>query len=456
VATRRKTRSEPRYRLTDVGNSLRFTEDHWGRLIYVPGPGWHGWDGMRWRLDNESAPYRAAKETAHRLRLEASEIDDPALADGVFRWATNSESRARIDSMVDLARRGERTTRGLLLPLDELDAHSHLLTCSNGVVNLKTGRSRGHIPDDYLTRLVKLDYDPKAKAPRWAEFLNEVFDGNAELIAYVQRAVGYSLTGETREQTMFIAHGSGANGKSVFMETVAAAAGEYAATAASDTFVSARRDAIPNDLARFRGARLVRVPETEDGAGLARQVIKRITGGDSIAARFLHREWFEYYPTFKVWLVTNHLPSIPHNDLATWRRIRVVPFDNTIPGSKRDPRLASKLRAELPGILAWAAAGARAWYKEGLGYGPEVARKATQDYRARQDTVGRFLDEETEYDSEARTLNTALYDGYLAWCRSEGQQPISRTALNKALRERGYGEAKVGAGDRVFLGVRLR
>jgi putative DNA primase/helicase len=456
-ATRSPVRAQPRARLTDAGNSLRFTVDHAGHLIYVGGPGWHVWDKKRWLLDNESAPYRAAKETAFRIRREAERIEDETVAKKVFAWALASENISRLHAMVSLARRGERKSEGLRVAVERLDARPNLLTCANGTINFKTGQLQPHDRDDYITRLVNVRYDPNATCLRWNRFLREVFRDDEEVIAYVQRAAGYSLTGETNEQAIFIAHGEGANGKSVFMETVAEAAGEWAVNAATETFASTRHgSAIPNDLARLRGARLVRAPETEDGAMLARQIIKRITGGDAVSARLLYQEWFEYYPTFKVWLVTNHLPSIPVGDYATWRRIRLIPFTRTFSPKEQDKHLRAKLRRELPGILAWAVVGAQAWYRSGLGETPEAAELALYDYRKSQDTVGRFLDEELVDDPAGVLYKTELYHAYQTWCGTEALRPISRTAFYKAVRERGYTEGKTGPGDRVFRGLRQR
>ena len=305
--------------------------------------------------------------------------------------------------------------------------------------------------------MIEIPYENAAKAPQWLAFVDRVFDGDEASVHYVQRAVGYSLTGDTSEQVLFMPHGPGANGKSVFMETVAAAAGEWSLTASAETFIATRSSGgVPNDLARMRGARLVRVPETEDGATLARQIIKRITGGDEIAARYLYHEWFEYRPTFKVWLVTNHLPKVPYNDHATWRRIRVIPFRVTIPSEERDPRLSEKLRDELPGILAWAIVGARAWYRDRLGVDPAAVSEATDAYRRQQDTTGRFLKEETEDRFGTVIAKTDLYAAYRDWCKSEELTANSPRAFYGAIRERGYPQRKVGTGVRVFDGLRLR
>jgi putative DNA primase/helicase len=192
------------------------------------------------------------------------------------------------------------------------------------------------------------------------------------------------------------------------------------------------------------------------GAALARQIIKRVTGGDTVSARFMYREWFEFVPVFKVWLVTNHLPSVPYADAATWRRIRVLPFRRTFSKREQDPRLREKLREELPGILAWAVSGAREWYRQGLGSPPVAIVDALDGYRLQQDTTGRFLEEETSRTSDARAYKSDLYKAYRDWCESEGLAANSSRAFHDALRARGCVERKDGSGNRYFVGLKLR
>jgi putative DNA primase/helicase len=458
----------PRHATTDAGNSLRFTEDHEGELIYVKGPGWHIWDGKRW-LRNDDAAIVAAKETARRIRFEAAAQQVPDQYKRVFAHAFQSEGRARLQAMVALASKGEIAGPGLVVPVERLDARPHLLNCRNGTVNLKTGRLSPHRKEDYLTHLIDVDYDPKAAAPRWQRFLREVFKDNAKLIEYVQRLSGYSVTGSNTEKLFVIAHGETDTGKSVYSETLGLILGELAHVALADTFVSQnQRSGNPaHDLACMRGARFVRVPETGDNERLARQVIKTITGADKVAARFLYKEPFSYRPQFKIWIVTNHLPQVPHTDAATWNRIRVIPFrQQAFRATRRrkpppgvvvmDRELRSKLEKELPGILTWLVQGAYKWFRSGLGEEPIEAVEAKFDYRASQDTVGRFLDDEVVDDPESRVETTAMNAEYKRWCQSEGLRPIGRNAFHTALRDRGYhGDSKDSQGVRYYPGVRL-
>jgi putative DNA primase/helicase len=448
----------PRYHLTDAGNSLRFSEDHEGELVYVRGPGWHVWDGKRW-LNDEDAAYRAAKDTARRIRYEAAAIQDKDKSAPVFVHARSSENRGRIEAMIHLASKGEIANMGLVVPIAKLDAHPHLLNCANGTVNLKTGRLSPHRKEQYISHLIDLDYDPKAKAPLWEKSLREIFNGDDDLIAFVQRAFGYSTTGEPNpEKCLFIPHGTGDNGKSLLMETVTDVLAELAHVAASDTFVSSnqKHGSTQNDLASMRGARLVRVPETGDGERLARHIIKMITGGDTIRARFLYREYFSYMPLFKVWIVTNHLPAVPHTDKAAWSRIKVIPFAREFGPKEQNKRLREQLRKERSGILTWIVRGAYDWYKHGLGELPLAVAEATFDYRASQDTVSRFLLEDVIDDQHSRVPKPLLYDEYRTWCKSEGLNAIGRNTFHEAIRERGYRETKDSRGDRFYPGLRLR
>jgi putative DNA primase/helicase len=423
----------------------------------VKGPEWFVWDGKRWVADNDAA-YRAAKETARRIRLEAAAIQGDK-SDAVFRHARNSESRGRIEAMVALASKGEIAHMGLVVPIERLDQPSHLLNCTNGTVNLKTGKLSSHRKDDFLTHLVDVAYDPAAKAPLWERTLREVFDGDDELIAWVRRAFGYSATGEPNpEKTLFIPHGTGDNGKSLIVETITDVLGGLAHVAAADTFVTSnlRHGNIQNDLASMRGARLVRVPETDDGERLARQVIKTITGGDTIKARFLYREHFEYRPRFKVWIVTNHLPNVPHTDRAAWSRIRVIPFRREFGAGEQNRKLRTLLQKEREGILTWIVCGAYEWYRHGLGEPPLAVAEATFDYRTSQDTISQFVEHELLDDADGRVSKTELFDLYKDWCRGEGRAAIGRTAFHTALRDRGYLEKKDSFGNRYYAGIRQR
>jgi putative DNA primase/helicase len=288
-----------------------------------------------------------------------------------------------------------------------------------------------------LSKLAPVSFDPDADSPLWSAFLHKIMAGNPELIGFVQRAVGYSLTGDTSEQKFFVCWGGGANGKSTLLRTVQAMLGAYAVCTSIETLVVKRGSSATNDVARLAGARLVSAVEAEDGQRLAEERVKHMTGGDAIAARFLYHEHFEFRPTFKLWLATNHRPQVRGTDEAIWRRINLVPFTVSIPESEQDRKLPEKLEAELPGILAWSVAGCLRWQADGLATPGEV-RAATDEYRRAEDTIGSFLEDCCDLFPDAITPARELYAAYVAWCERTGEKsPLSQKKLGPRLRERG-------------------
>src|SRR5262249_35693849 len=285
-----------------------------------------------------------AKETVLNMYAEAHEIENESLRKDLAEHALRSESEARLRAMVSLA----ATDPDLHVPPSQLDADPWLLNLENGTLDLHTGKLGSHRRSDLITRLAPVGWDPAAKCPRWKAFLADVFSGDDALIGYVQRAAGYSLTGDTSERILLILHGEGANGKTTFLETLTAALGDYAARTPTETLLAKRPDAIPNDVARLKGTRFVTASEAGEGVQLAEARVKELTGRDRVPARFLHREWFEFCPEFKLWLATNHKPVIRGTDKAIWDRIRLVPFTVRIAKMKQDKHLLEKLRMELP------------------------------------------------------------------------------------------------------------
>lgn len=266
--------------------------------------------------------------------------------------------------------------------------------------------------------------------------------------------MGYSLTGHTSEQVLLLLYGIGANGKSTFLETVRALLGDYATQADFTTFLKRESDGARNDLARLVGTRFVSAVEAEAGKPLAEALVKQLTGGDTITARFLFREFFDFRPAFKLWLAANHKPTITGGDHGIWRRMRLVPFTVTIPEAERDAKLTSKLAAELPGILAWAVRGWLAWRAAGLGLPPEV-QAATASYRDEMDALGPFLDEATAAVDGARITAKELYEAYEAWCAANGERPRSQKGFAMSLRERGFEAVKGSKGVRCWSGLAL-
>ena len=277
--------------------------------------------------------------------------------------------------------------------------------------------------------------------------------GTADLIAYLQRLVGYTLTGLTGEQMMAIPYGSGANGKSTLLETIAGLLGDYAQQTPSETLVATKNRGIPNDLARLRGARFVSAVETGEGNRLAESLVKQMTGGDRIAARFLYQEVFEFTPAFKLFLATNHKPVIRGTDAAIWRRIHLIPFDVTIPEAERDPNLKAKLAAEASGILNWALEGCRTWQREGL-QPPTEVRAATAEYRGEMDVLAAFLEDQCVEQAGAKVQSSKLYAAYKTWCDENGEYAVSNKAFSLRLRERGVENMRKSSGMH-WLGLGL-
>jgi putative DNA primase/helicase len=305
-----------------------------------------------------------------------------------------------------------------------------------------------------ITRLVPISYDPAATCPTWLAFLEQIMGGDQALITFVQKSVGYSLTGDTREQVIFLLYGSGANGKSTFLNILLKLLGEYGRSTRTETLLAKRYEGIPNDIARLASARVVTAVESEGGRRLAEALVKQLTGGDAICARFLHREYFEFSATFKVWIACNHKPVIRGTDHAIWRRIRLVPFTVTIPDQAQDKTLTDKPSAEMPGILNWALEGCRLWQQEGL-MSPHAVSRATNAYREEMDALGAFLRECCVQEGGASETAAQLYGEYTEWCKQSSEKAITKTAFGLALKERGL-TAKVSGGARRWFGVRLR
>jgi putative DNA primase/helicase len=392
---------------------------------------WLVYDGVRWRVDDRGAVVRLAKDTARSIFEEAKEAGDDETAKRLGKWASSSLSESKIKSMISLA----QSEPGIPVLPDELDASADLLNVLNGTVDLHTGELRQHRREDLITKLSPVEYDPAAPAPTWERFLERVLPGE-ELRAFVQRAAGYSATGDTSEQCMFINHGTGANGKTTFQETVSAALGDYAMRTPTEMLLAKRSDGVPNDIARLKGSRFVSASETEEGRRLAESRIKDLTGQDTITARFMRAEWFDFEPVHKLWLSTNHKPEIRGTDQAIWRRIRLVPWTVAIPPAEQDKKLPETLRGELSGALAWIVRGCLEWRRKGL-QAPDEVRRATVEYRAEMDVIGAFLSECCVVDPERNVSAADLYKAYGEWCKDTGEAQVKQRRFGGQLTERG-------------------
>lgn len=390
-----------------------------------------------------------AKQVIRKIYSEAEAVSDPSKRQSIAKHAMSSESDKRIRAMISLAE------SELPITPEELDRDPWLLTCLNGTLDFRTGMLLPHHREDFITKLAPVAYDSKAESQLWVEFLDRIMAANPKLISFLQRAIGYSLTGETSEQCMFILHGSGANGKSTFLQTIAFVLGDYAMSTPTETLLVKQKGAISNDVARLKGARFVTASEAEAEQRLAESLIKQMTGGvDMISARFLHQEFFDFTPSHKIYLGTNHKPVIRGTDHAIWRRIRLVPFEVTIPESERDKNLFQKLKNEADGIFAWAVQGCLLWRKHGLGE-PEEVRTATDNYREEMDTLAEFIKDRCVLRPGAKISRKELFDAYAAWCQENGQAQVNSRSFAAGMRDKGYKDCRTGKGARGWDGIDL-
>lgn len=439
------------FNLTDAGNAQRFARDHGRDLRYCYA--WHRWlvyDGRRYATDAGAGVMARAKETARRIYAEAAAEGDPDRRRALATWAKKSESKERLHAMLALG----QSEPGIPVTPAELDRDGFLLNVENGTLDLRTGELRPHRREDLITKLAPVSFDPAAPCPTFLGFLDRTMAGDRERVAFLWRALGYSLTGDTREQCFFIPWGAGANGKTTLTRTVFHLLGDYAAGTRAETFMVKHGESIPNDVARLMGARFVLASEAEENQRLAESLVKGVTGGDVLTARFMRAEFFDFVPVLKLWLATNHRPVIRGTDHAMWRRVRLIPFTVTIPEPEQDKTLGAKLRAEAPGILAWLVAGCRAWLASGLGE-PESVRAATGEYRAAMDTLGAFIAERCTVDPEADIAARELYEEYQRWCSASNEKPISKKAFGLRLTERGFADFRTKH-ERGWRGIRLR
>lgn len=432
---------------TDLGNARLLVRAHGADLRYVPEWGrWLCWDGCRWGVDVTGEVHRRAKEVAEDI-LDQARIDhDQAL----FRHGIKSQSATALAAMVRVA----ATEPGIPVLVDQLDAHPWLLSVANGTLDLRTGALGPHDREDLLTKCSTVSWDPAAECPKFEEFLARILP-NVEVRQYVQRLTGYSLTGDVSEQILAILYGTGANGKSTFKELVLSLVGDHGKPASPKLLLATKHDEHPTAIADLHGRRLVVSHEVEDGVRLDEPLVKELTGGDRLKARFMRQDFWDFTPTHKLWLLTNHKPRIRGTDNGIWRRIALIPFEVTIPANEQDRHLLDRLRSELPGILRWAVAGCLAWQRDGL-RPPAAVLAATEAYRTENDLVAQFLADRCHEDETCQVRSTHLYCAYTTWCTDNGlTHPLSQKALTGRLTEKGFDQTKNRQKQAVFLGLGL-
>lgn len=435
---------------TDLGNAKRLVERYGDKIKYVSQWGWMVWDDQRWQRDETGQVTHFAKETILSLYQEAAEVEDDTQRREIIDHARRSESAFHIKGMIELT----QSEREVVARVEDFDADPFLLTVINGTINLKTKELRPHNPKDFITKLAPVNYDPSAYSDVWKKFIADITDNDEELQEYLQRAVGYSLTGSTKEEVFFIAHGSGRNGKSKFLEAVQNIMGDYAQDTPSRTFMRKEGSGGPtNDLAVLAGARLVTTIETEGGKALDVNTVKQITGGDKITARMLYKENFTFKPQLKLWMATNNKPEISEDSVAIWARIKLIPFTVDFRG-REDKNLSEKLMAVTPSVLSWAVEGCMKWQQDGLKE-PESVRAAVQDYQEEQDVIADFLTERCEIGSNLKIKARELYTGYKTWCETNSAKAITETEFGTKIASHGFKKKRDSAG-RQYVGIALK
>lgn len=434
---------------SDTGNAVWFVR-HYGeqaRYCYQHGC-WYLWDGRHWlRDDCEQVIHLATESIFSFIRYSEEQLPRDRQQDAI-KWAGRSLDQKRLMSLLRLAQ------PHCALKTEQLDTYPWLLNCQNGTLDLKTGELRQHDAGDLITRILPVDHDPNAECPTWERFLKEITGDDSELVDYLQRVVGYALTGDTSEHCMFLLYGTGANGKSTFLNVLAKLLGPFAKQAQADSLMVRRSEGARTDIARLAGARLVITSEAESNHKLAEGLVKQITGGDTVTARHLYQEEFEFAPQFKLFLATNRPPNIEGTDEGIWRRIHLIPFEVTFPPDKRDKTLPDKLQAELRGVLAWAVRGCLEWQKDGL-QPPESVLAATKEYRAESDVVAQFIDDCCSLDSEASIVAKDLYGSYQTWCEENGEGLVSKSVFGQRLKSRSLKQTRTKQ-VRSWSGIRLK
>jgi putative DNA primase/helicase len=448
---------------TDDDNARRFLADHGKDILSVSGMGWYIWDGKRWGYDDDNAG--VTMRTITTMRALRDEALEEAKIQGQFKqalskaaWANMSLNAGRLAACLDLSSKYPEVRRRA----DEMDAYDKkfMLNVLNGTVDLRTGELYEHKKEDLLSKMVGVNYNPEATCPTWNETLELAFNGDRTLIDFMHRALGYTITGSTTEQCLFICWGeAGNNGKSTILEALQRLLGDYAQMSDIKVITSAEMDnRVASSMAKLQGARLVSMNEADEHQKMSEAIVKQLTGGDTVEACKKYHEPFNYLPAFKLWIRTNDKPVIRGNNDAIWRRIKLIPFEHPIPVEKRKRRdiIDEALANEAEGILAWLVAGAMVWYKSGL-MAPTVVDEAVNAYRSEMDMIQMFFDDcltKGEFVSRQD-----VYAAFTAWCKENGYKYVMSAdsfgrRLSKKLPAESQGREKRN-GKYIWLGITL-
>jgi putative DNA primase/helicase len=418
---------------TDMGNARRVVRHFGKNLKHTQALGWLVWDGTRWRRDEQEVAMALVKDSARLIFDEAKHAADEELAAKLSKWAVTSQHSARVRGAMSMLS-SEREISALFT---DFDKDPWLLTVANGTVDLRTGELRPHDREDNITKRAPVPYDPDAECPTWKRFLHRIMDGDEEMIGLLQRAAGYSLTGDIREQCWFFCYGTGQNGKSTFLNVILDIVGDHGLQTVESLLVRTKNDSHPTEVADLAGVRLAVCTEVDQGRSLNVVRIKQMTGGDRMTGRRMRQDFFQFEPTHKIWLAANHRPSVSDTTDSTWRRLILLPFTVSIPEPEQDKSLPTKLKEEWPGILRWMVEGCLWWRREGLQV-PEKVTAATKEYRSTEDYIGGFLDECCTTGEVCSVASRDLYKSYGEWCDEQGLRTCSQKAFGTRLTERGF------------------
>jgi putative DNA primase/helicase len=424
---------------TDEALALRFASKHADSLRYVAALGrWFAYTGTYWRLDDTLFAFDRARHICREASAECNK-------DKISSVLASAKTVSAVERLA-------KADRKLVAMMDQWDPDLMSLNTPSGTIDLRDGSLRPHNASDYCSRITAVA--PGGVCPTWHKFLDRVTDCNHDLKAFLQRVAGYSLTGLTSEHALFFLYGLGANGKSVFLNTLAGVLGEYHRTAPIETFTASAHDRHPTDLAGLRGARFVTASETEEGRRWAESKIKQMTGGDKIAARFMRGDFFEFSPQFKLVIAGNHRPGLRSVDESIRRRFNLIPFTVHIPPEERDEKLAERLKEEWPGILSWMVEGCLAWQRDGLNP-PDIVKAATAEYLEAEDALSCWIEEKCDRGPQARETSTDLFVSWKNWADAAGESSGTQRRFSQKLEDRGFEKIRDRYG-RSFVGIRLK
>lgn len=437
----------------DTGNAQRFYEAYKEvtRFSYTR-KNWYFYNGKIWVIDQEGKVKSLVDGLVEQMKKEPVYV-----ADGVDEDA----ARKNLQKHIKYSRGSNGKTNMLkeaqhLLPIQvqDFDKDLHLFNVQNGYIDLKAGKLLDHDKEKYFSKISTVEFTDKIDCPLWEQFLDDIFEGDTELIKYIQRAIGYSLSGTTEEQVMFILFGSGRNGKSVFLDIIGEIFGSYAINIQPQTImVKQQTSGATSDIARLDGARFVTTTEPNEGVRLDEGLVKQLTGSDKVTARRMYESEFEFIPQFKLWMATNHKPIIRGTDEGIWRRLAVIPFNLNLSEDEMDKHLKNKLKRELTAILNWAVEGYMEWQRIGLKE-PQAIRDQRQEYRLEMDSVEAFIEDMCTTGATCRDTAKTLYAAYREWASTNGQYMMSSTKFGREMAKK-YPKLK-SSGTIHYKGVRLK